>query len=73
MPRCRDCQQTIRFVVTPGRRRMPLNIDPDPNGNVVMIDGMARVLTADQLAQRGLPAQRWMPHAATCERRRARR
>ena len=72
MARCRDCDAPVRFVATASGKRMPIDIDPTPTGNVVILDGMARVLTADQLAQRNQPAQRFMPHAATCPRRRRR-
>lgn len=72
MARCRDCQAPVRYVATPTGRRMCIDVDPTPTGNVVILDGLARVLTADQLAQRNQPAQRWMPHAATCPRRRRR-
>ncbi len=56
----------IRFVATPAGRRLPVNLDPDPAGNVVMRDGLARVLTADQVAGPYRSATRWMPHQATC-------
>lgn len=64
---CKRCGAMIRFVATPAGRRLPLNLDPDPNGNVVMERGMARVLTADAVAGRYATATRWMPHQATCE------
>lgn len=65
---CRYCGKMIRFVATPGGRQMPINLDPDPLGNVVMRDGLARVLTAAQVAAGG-PGGRYMPHQATCEAR----
>lgn len=45
---------------------MALNIDPDPTGNIAMVQGLARVLTNDALHNH--TGSRWMPHAATCER-----
>lgn len=67
MSACRYCAQPVRWVVTTSGRKMPLDVDPTPTGNVVIMNGMARVLTADQLAQRGMPTERWIPHAATCQ------
>jgi hypothetical protein len=61
---CRDCGARIRFLVTPGGRSMPINLDPDPRGNVVIENGVARVLTAEETAR--ATGSRWMPHKATC-------
>jgi hypothetical protein len=44
------------------QRKMPLD-GPDPNGNVRVIAGTARVMTAGEF----VPAdQRWRSHYATC-------
>ena len=65
---CSACLAPIRWVLTLGDKRMPLNLDPSPDGNVVPVeteDGQirARVLTGVEL-----PAQRqaWVPHHRTC-------
>jgi hypothetical protein len=65
---CSACLAPIRWVLTEGDKRMPIDPTPSPDGNVVPVrrdDGSirARVLTGDQL-----PAQRtaWVPHHRTC-------
>jgi len=65
---CSSCRAPIRWVVTLGDKRMPLDVDPHPDGTVVRTvtrDGLvrARVLTGDQL-----PAQEtaYRSHFVTC-------
>lgn len=64
---CTGCGAAIRWVITDGGRRMPLDPDPVPDGNVVpaVIDGQrrARVLTGEQMPADG-PA--WQAHFRTC-------
>ena len=64
---CKDCGETVLFVRTEYGSTMPINWDPDPAGNVVLMEvdrrTYARVL--------GKGAERpacvlWMPHHATC-------
>jgi hypothetical protein len=64
---CGDCGRPVRWVITEGGRRIEIDPQPDPGGNVVpvTVDGhtRARILTGDQLPAEG-PAYR--RHAATC-------
>lgn len=54
LPVCRYCPARIRWVLTIGGKRMPLNPDPDPAGTVVLDpDGRARVLTGRELPAQG--------------------
>ena len=48
---------------------MPINLDPDPSGNVVIIGGLARVLGVPDLMARSGPGGLFMPHHATCTAR----
>lgn len=66
---CSGCSAPMRWVLTVGGRRMPLNPEPHPAGNVVLRDtkhGLrAEVLTGSQL-----PAQEtaYRAHFVTCPR-----
>lgn len=61
------CGARIRWALTVGGKRIPLDPDPSPGGNVVRVDQdgqhRVRVLTGDEL-----PAQQeaWVPHHRTC-------
>lgn len=71
MPSCSKCHATIFFARTVNDKAMPINQQPDPAGNIVLLhqDGklVAHVLTKAELAepiQRG--QDRFMSHYATC-------
>lgn len=58
----------IWWVLTEAGKRMPLDVAPDPSGNVILVEDdqgriRARVLTGPEL-----PAQQeaWVPHWRTC-------
>lgn len=62
---CRNCRAPIRWEVTSHGKRIPLDIDPNPDGNVILREGVAIVLNPKlraQLRQGTL----YMPHHATC-------
>lgn len=65
--RCTACPAEIIFVITTRGRRIPLDPDPNIEGNVRLIDGVAHVVgnTIDlfDATDDGL---RYMPHHATC-------
>ena len=62
------CGATIRWVVTEGGRRMPINPDPHPDGTIVAIDRPDGTTVARVLSGAQLPAQQqaWQPHWQTC-------
>lgn len=62
------CAAVIRWAVTREGRRMPLNPEPDPAGNVVIETNPAGEVRARVLTGPELPAQgeAWMPHWKTC-------
>lgn len=66
---CRSCPARVAFAVTEKGARMPLDLEPDPAGNVaVYVDGSgtarARVVTAaEPLATY---EQLHLPHFASC-------
>lgn len=63
--RCRDCGALLAWVRTPAGKRMPVDLEPNPDGNVVIReDGLAHVLS--EKAARAVGGVRYMPHFATC-------
>lgn len=61
------------WTVTYTGKRMPLDPDPHPDGNVAVVDSPGRriaiVLTKDELVEaRELGRDLFMPHHATCEK-----
>jgi hypothetical protein len=71
---CRRCQARIRWAFTPAGRRMPLDADPDPEGNVYWgptpedphrLARVDRDLVAAALTGQ-LSGDVYMPHHATC-------
>jgi hypothetical protein len=66
MATCRSCEAEITWgVVTPSLRRIPLDLKPVPDGNVIIDGGgTARVLRAGEDAPEG--ALRYRTHYATC-------
>lgn len=62
------CTADVRWVLTEGGRRMPIDPDPHPDGTVVRrVDGQGRI-RAHVLTGVELPAQEpaWRPHWTTC-------
>lgn len=79
MSTCRGCGAPIRWVRTEHGNLMPIDPDPDPDGNVELVDDTGAALDAAALDrfQRTVTAvvhaqptltggDRWMPHHATC-------
>lgn len=76
MSACRGCGAPILWVRTTHGNLMPLDAEPDPDGNVELVDRDGQAVT-DPTDQRALTAvvhaqpsmlggRRWMPHHATC-------
>lgn len=69
---CRSCGAPIRWVVTERGKRIPLDRDPQPDGNIVPIlvggDWVARVLPVDTAAEyRAQGGDLYRAHFTTCE------
>lgn len=74
---CRACKQPVEWVESENGRRMPIDPNPDPKGNLVRI-GMAEVVNPSTLrhervpimgvvkADDPTPAARYISHFATC-------
>lgn len=73
MPECRGCHAPIFFAVSTNRVRTPINMEPDPAGNVILdgighIDGVEYPL-AVVLGPADVPfgdPPRYQTHFATC-------
>lgn len=69
---CRTCGEPLEWAVTAGGKRMPVDYDPHPEGNVLLRRRSDGSLTADVLAgerldhARSLNATLWRSHFATC-------
>ncbi len=59
--RCKTCNQPIMWATTAAGKAIPLDVEPVPDGNLVLDGGTARV--ADMFSP---PGPRWRSHFATC-------
>jgi len=63
---CRSCGKEIIWVRTAATGAlMPLDPDPAPDGNVVLVDGKAHVMSGE-LFDPVLEGSRYKSHFATC-------
>ena len=74
MSACRSCGAPIKWARTPKGRRIPLDPDPVPDGNIVLRGGVAHV---DGPAAGGFfddgAGERYVSHFATCPNARSHR
>jgi hypothetical protein len=63
MAACRSCEAPITWVVTASGKRMPLDEAPAATGNMVIVDGVARFVSAEDLR---LIRPTYTSHFATC-------
>lgn len=74
MPRqsaCKGCGASVIWVRTERGKMIPLNYEPDPQGNFVIIDGIAMAVKKTDMGEGGFGCfdadlLRYMPHHATC-------
>lgn len=68
MPACSKCRSPIMWRKTPAGKSAPLDVDPSPRGNTVLVDGGGcRVLSKDELtAARDAGTSLYTNHFATC-------
>ncbi len=62
MTTCRVCPAEIIWARTVNGKLIPLDAEPNPDGNVMLINGVANVYAQPPL---GL-GEIYMPHHATC-------
>lgn len=63
--KCRSCQADIIWIRSSNNNLMPLDAQPNPEGNIVIKDGVAHVMKGD-LFEEMLEGERYMTHFATC-------
>lgn len=70
MSRCRSCSAPIVWARTSSGRKIPLDAEPNPDGNVTLDDAdplpRATVHNRDQVSLLADEPEWWMPHHATC-------
>ena len=69
MSNCNSCGAPIRWAETTNGRRMPVNAEPDPDGNVVLLypsPGAALAMIVDPGQTTLDDAPRYLSHFATC-------
>lgn len=64
MGTCRSCGAPIIWVPTANGKKMPLDAEPNPSGNVIIRDGALMVGASAENVRDG--EQLLMPHWATC-------
>jgi hypothetical protein len=64
---CKSCGQPYEFVETVTGKMMPIDAEPNPAGNILIVDGKADVLKKGDPRWASVPAdERRMSHFATC-------
>ena len=64
---CRSCGARITWLETAGGNRIPVDEDPVPNGNIVVVGRMAKVCKNAAAAETLYPGEpRYVSHFATC-------
>jgi hypothetical protein len=69
---CRSCRAPIRWAVTESGRRLPLDRDPAPDGNVRLAaaqvrGGTPRAVVVAAEKRPDLAGELYVPHWATCK------
>lgn len=68
--RCRTCRAPIKWARTTKDKPIPLDPDPTDLGNIELVNGMAFVLTGDELTDaRRTNTVLHIAHFATCPER----
>lgn len=63
--KCRSCGADILWCRTEGGHLTPVNAEPDDTGNMVILDGIAKVVK-DSLFEPMTEGTRYKSHFATC-------
>ena len=65
---CRSCKAPIRWAITAKGKRMPLDPDPNEDGNVTLklVEGVWHATVHGNPAEIRADAKRFISHFATC-------
>lgn len=66
MSTCRSCGARITWLETDGGKKIPVDEDPVPYGNIVVIGGMAHVIGTRDVSELAFVEPRYRSHFATC-------
>jgi hypothetical protein len=63
---CRSCRARITWLETAGGKKIPVDEDPVPDGNIVVVGGMAHVLGKHDVSELAFTEPRYKSHFVTC-------
>lgn len=64
---CRSCGKQVLWVRTKAGELMPLDPEPNPNGNIILLDGVAITKGSGGLFEPSMPeGPAYLSHFATC-------
>lgn len=64
---CKNCGRAYEFFDTTTGRLMPIDVESNPAGNILIVDGLAEVLKKGDPRRESVPAsERRISHFATC-------
>jgi hypothetical protein len=67
MPRCKTCDAGVEYVPTAKNGVLiPLDAEPAADGNIVLRNGVAHVLSKEALDALPRDTPRWRTHFSTC-------
>lgn len=67
MSACKSCRALITWLETAGGGRIPVDEDPVPEGNIVVVGKMAKVFRNAQAAAEACPDEpRYLSHFVSC-------
>lgn len=66
MSTCRSCGARITWLETAGGKKIPVDEDPVPDGNIVIVGTMAHFLGKHDVSELALEGPRYVSHFVTC-------
>jgi hypothetical protein len=66
MPACKSCGASIRWAKTLSGSSIPLNMTPDPKGNIMVLDNRAVIITGVDPTKLPAGEPRFTSHFKDC-------